>query len=269
MKRQAFPILGIGASAGGLEALELFLKNIPEDSNIAFVIVQHLDPTRKDMMVELLQRITTLQVVQVTESNLVEPNFIYIIPPNKDMSIFHGKLHLFEPEAPRGLRLPIDFFFRSLADDQQERSIGVILSGMGTDGTLGLVTIKERGGVGFVQEPATAKYDSMPQSAIKAGLADVIAPVEDLPARIFAYLQHKPSFESLEPTLTDKTQASFDKVMILLRSKTGHDFSLYKKPPYIAVWSAAWASIRSKKWPLTSVSYKKTLRSSNFYIKSF
>jgi len=196
---------------------------------MAFVIVQHLDPTRKDMMVELLQRVTTLQVVQVTEHTLVQPNSIYIIPPNKDMSIFHGTLHLFEPAEPRGLRLPIDFFFRSMADDQQERSIGVILSGMGTDGTLGLGAIKESGGVGFVQEPASAKFDSMPISAIEAGLADVTAPVEELPARIYAYLQHKPTFDSSEPILADKTQASFDKVMILLRSKTGHDFSLYKK----------------------------------------
>ncbi len=224
-----FPIIGIGASAGGLEALELFLKNIPENSSMAFVVVQHLDPTRKDMMVELLQRVTDLQVAQVTENTPVQPNHVYVIPPNKDMSIFHGKLHLFEPAAPRGLRLPIDFFFRSMADDQQERGIGVILSGMGTDGTLGLGAIKERGGVSFVQDPASAKFDSMPISVIEAGLADVTAPVEELPARIFAYLQHKPSFDNVEPTLADKTQASLDKVMILLRSKTGHDFSLYKK----------------------------------------
>jgi len=229
MKNETFPIIGIGASAGGLEALELFLKNIPKDSKIAVVIVQHLDPTRKGMMVELLQRVTTLQVVQVKERTLVQPNCIYIIPPNKDMSIFYGTLHLFEPSAPRGQRLPIDFFFRSLADDQQERSIGVILSGMGTDGTLGLAAIKERGGVGFVQEPASAKFDNMPKNASEAGLADVIAPAEELPARIFAYLKHKPSFSSSESVHTDKTETSLDKIMILLRSKTGHDFSLYKK----------------------------------------
>jgi len=228
-KKKAFPIIGIGASAGGLEALELFLKNIPKDSKAAIVIVQHLDPTRKDMMVELLQRVTTLQVVQVKERTLIQPNCIYIIPPNKDMSIFHGKLHLFEPSAPRGQRLPIDFFFRSLADDQQERSIGVILSGMGTDGTLGLGAIKERGGVGFVQDPASAKFDNMPISAIDAGLADVTAPVEELPVKIFAYLQHKPSFDRSETIHTDKTETLLDKIMILLRSKTGHDFSLYKK----------------------------------------
>ncbi|MDY6827375.1 MAG: chemotaxis protein CheB, partial [Bacillota bacterium] len=214
---------------GGLEALELLLKNIPNYSGMAFIIVQHLDPTRKDLMVELLQRVTTLQVIQVMERTVVQPNCIYIIPPNKDMSIFHGMLHLFEPAEPRGLRLPIDFFFRSLADDRQEQSIGVILSGMGTDGTLGLGAIKEKGGVVFVQEPASAKFDSMPKSAIEAGLADVIAPVEEIPLKIASYLKHKFSIDRSEPSLTDKTQSLLEKIMILLRSKTGQDFSLYKK----------------------------------------
>ena len=225
----AFPIIGIGASAGGLEALELFLRNVPEGSGMAFVIVQHLDPTRKDLMVELLQRVTTLQVIQVKERTVIQPNCIYVIPPNKDMSIFHGMLHLFEPAEPRGLRLPIDYFFRSLADDRQEKSVGVILSGMGTDGTLGLSAIKEKGGVVFVQDPVSAKFDSMPTSAIEAGLADVIAPVEELPLKIASYLKYKPSIDRSEPALTEKTQSSFEKVMIMLRSKTGHDFSLYKK----------------------------------------
>jgi two-component system, chemotaxis family, CheB/CheR fusion protein len=224
-----FPIVGIGSSAGGLEALELFLRNIPEDADMAFVIVQHLDPTRKDLMVELLQRVTTLQVIQVVERTVVNPNCIYIIPPNTDMSIFHGMLHLFEPAEPRGLRLPIDFFFRSLADDRQEQSIGVVLSGMGTDGTLGLGAIKEKGGVVFVQDPASAKFDSMPKSVIEAGLADVIAAVEEIPTKIASYLKMKPSLDKSEPAIPDKTQSSLEKVMILLRSKTGHDFSLYKK----------------------------------------
>ncbi|MDW7740271.1 MAG: chemotaxis protein CheB [Bacillota bacterium] len=226
--KASFPIIGIGASAGGLEALELFLRNIPVDSGMAFIIVQHLDPTRKDLMVELLQRITPIQVMQVIERTHVQPNCIYIIPPNKDMSIFHGILHLFEPAEPRGLRLPIDFFFRSLAEDLKERSIGVILSGMGTDGTIGLGFIKDRGGVVFVQEPTSAKYDSMPKSAIKAGLADIVIPVEEMPAKIISYLQYKPSFASSETALTEKNQSSLEKIMYLLRSKTGQDFSLYK-----------------------------------------
>jgi two-component system CheB/CheR fusion protein len=225
----AFPIVGIGASAGGLEALELFLKHVPQDSGMAFVIVQHLDPTHKGIMVELLQRTTPMPVVQVKDRHKVAPDHVYVIPPNKDMSILHGVLHLLEPAAPRGLRLPIDFFFRSLADDCQARGIGVILSGMGSDGTLGLGAIKEKAGVVFVQAPASAKFDGMPRSAIDAGLADVVAPAEELPGRIDNYLKHAPLAAPSDPDQESKTQSALEKVFILLRSKTGHDFSLYKK----------------------------------------
>ena len=224
-----FPIVGIGASAGGLEALELFLANVPADSGMAFVIVQHLDPTSKGLLVELLQRSTNMQVFQVKDRMRLKPGCVYVIPPNKDMSILHGVLHLLVPLKPRGLRLPIDFFFRALADDQQEHSIGVILSGMGSDGTLGSRAIKEKEGLVLVQEPASAKFDSMPRSIIETGLADVIAPVEALPGKISAYLQHIPL--NTEPGLDadEKKQGALEKVAILLRSQTGHDFSLYKK----------------------------------------
>ncbi|HUD46379.1 MAG TPA: chemotaxis protein CheB [Candidatus Baltobacteraceae bacterium] len=225
----AFPIIGIGTSAGGLEALEHFLSHVPKSSGMAFVIVQHLDPTRKGIMPELLQRITGMKVIQVKDRTLVQPNSVYVIPPNKDMSILHGVLHLLEPASPRGLRLPIDFFLRSLAQDQQEHSIGVILSGMGTDGTLGLRAIKEKGGVVLVQDPATAKFDGMPRSAIDSGLADIVAPVDDLPGRIIAYLHRTPLAHTSETTLAEKTQNALDKAIILLRTHTGHDFSLYKK----------------------------------------
>ncbi len=226
---RAFRIIGVGASAGGLEALELFLANVPNDGGMAYVIVQHLDPTHKDIMVELLQRGTAMPVVQVKDRTRVKRNSVYVIPPNKDMSILHGVLHLLHPVAPRGLRLPIDFFFRSLADDQRELSVGVILSGMGSDGTLGLRAIKEKAGVAFVQEPASAKFDGMPRSAVEAGLADVIAPVEALPGKIIAYLQHVPLI--IRPGRADlyTSQSALEKVVILLRGQTGHDFSLYKK----------------------------------------
>jgi len=227
--RNAFPIVGIGASAGGLEALELFLKHVPEGSGMAFVIVQHLDPTHKGIMVELLQRTTRMPVVQVRDRQKVAPDRVYVIPPNKDMSILHGVLHLLEPAAPRGLRLPIDFFFRSLADDCRSRSIGVILSGMGSDGTLGLRAIKEKAGVVFVQAPASAKFDGMPRSAVDAGLADVVAPAEQLPGRIIDYLKHAPLAAKPDPSREDKAQSALEKVFILLRTQTGHDFSPYKK----------------------------------------
>jgi len=224
-----FPIVGIGASAGGLEALELFLANVPENSGMAFVIVQHLDPTHKGLLVELLQRGTAMPVVQVKDRMRIKPNCVYVIAPNKDMSILHGVLHLLDPIAPRGLRLPIDFFFRALADDQQNHSIGVILSGMGSDGTLGLRAIKEKAGVVFVQDPTSAKFDAMPRSAIDAGLADMIAPVEVLPGKISTYLKHVPPITKSEHTDQYIAQSTLEKVVILLRSKTGHDFSLYKR----------------------------------------
>ena len=178
---------------------------------MAFVIVQHLDPTHKGIMPELLQRVTTMEVFQVRDRMKVKPNCVYVIPPNKDMSILHGVLHLFEPTAPRGLRLPIDFFLRSLAEDRQEQSIGVILSGMGSDGTMGLRAIKEKAGVVLVQEPASAKFDSMPRSAIDAGLADMVAPVEDLPGKIIDYLRHALVIAKTELPLEEKDQSALEK----------------------------------------------------------
>ena len=224
-----FPIVGIGASAGGLEALERFLGHVPAGSGMAFVIIQHLDPTHKGIMPELLQRATGMKVLQVKDRTKVRPDCVYVIPPNKDMSILHGVLHLLEPVAPRGLRLPIDFFLRSLAQDRQEHSIGVILSGMGSDGTLGLRAIKEKAGVALVQDPATAKFDAMPRSAVDAGLADIVARVDELPGKILAYLQRTPLLARTEVAAADKTQNALEKAVILLRAHTGHDFSLYKR----------------------------------------
>ena len=226
-----FPIVGIGASAGGLEALSAFLKNVPKNSGMAFVIVQHMEPNREGILVELLQSATTMKVAQVQKKTFVQPDCVYVIPPNKDMSIQHREMHLFDPIPPHTQRLPIDFFFMSLAVDQQERSVGVILSGTGTDGTSGLRAIKEKGGVVFVQEPSSAKFDGMPRSAIEEGLADVISPVEALPEKIVSHLKQRLLIDMSDQ---DQDQAgnvlsSFDNVMILLRSQTGHDFSSYKK----------------------------------------
>jgi two-component system CheB/CheR fusion protein len=225
-----FPIVGIGTSAGGLEALEVFFRHVPARSGAAHVVVQHLDPTHKGMLAELLQRSTSMPVVEASDNMRVERDHVYVIPPNKDMSLLHGTLYLL-PRAQasdRGRVLPIDFFFRSLAEDQQERSIGVILSGMGSDGTLGLRAIKEKAGAAFVQAPTSARFDGMPRSAIDAGLADVVAPVEALPERIDAYRRHAPFMVRPEARLDAET-AAFDKLFVLLRSRTGNDFSLYKR----------------------------------------
>ena len=220
-------IVGVGASAGGLEALDQFLGHIPANSGLALVIVQHLDPTRKGMMVELLQRATPMQVVQASDGMEVEPDRVYVIPPNKDMSILHGSLLLLEPTKPRGQRLPIDTFFRALAEDQKERAAGVVLSGMGSDGTAGLKAIKANGGAVFVQAPSSAQFDAMPRSAIEAGLGDVVASAEELGAEIAAHLKLAPFPGKVE--LPNKTQSAIEKIFVLLRSQTGHDFSLYKK----------------------------------------
>lgn len=223
-------IVGIGASAGGLEALEEFFAHVPASPNIAFVVVQHLDPTHKGIMPELLQRATQMKVTQAGNSMRVRANCVYVIPPNKDLSILHGSLFLLEPVAPRGLRLPIDFFFRSLAADQYERAVGVILSGMGSDGTLGLRAIKENAGLSMVQSPETAKYDSMPRSVINAGLADITATATELPVRLMAYINHTPRGIDTadEPILETKARNALEQIVILLRERTGNDFSLYK-----------------------------------------
>jgi two-component system CheB/CheR fusion protein len=225
----SFFIVGIGASAGGLEALEQFLGHIPAASGIAYVIIQHLDPTHKGMMPELLQRATAMQVIQAKNRLKIKPDCVYVIPPNADLSVLHGTLYLLEPVAPRGLRLPIDFFLRSLAQDQHELGIAVILSGMGSDGTLGVRAIKEKAGLVLVQDPESAKFDSMPKSVIDAGLADIIASAAELPAKILEYTRHaRPNI--IEPKALSSTHKSaLDKIFILLRERTGHDFSLYKK----------------------------------------
>lgn len=223
------PVVGIGASAGGLEALENFFAHVPTDSGIAWVVIQHLDPTHQGILPELLQRATSMEVAQVKNRMKVKPDHVYVIPPNADLSILHGALHLLEPAAPRGLRLPIDHFFRSLADDLHENAIGVILSGMGSDGTLGLRAIKENAGLTVVQEPEGAKFDSMPRSAIDAGLADIVAPVEMLPGRIVDFLKRIPGVIPPKQALENKIQSGLEKIVILLRDRTGNDFSVYKK----------------------------------------
>jgi two-component system, chemotaxis family, CheB/CheR fusion protein len=223
-----FPVVGIGASAGGLEALEQFLGNVPNNSGLAYVIIQHLDPTQKGMLPELLQRITRMKVFQVKDRMEVKPDCVYVIPPNTSMSILRGVLHLFKPLESRGLRLPIDFFLRSLADDQSENSIGIVLSGMGSDGSIGLGAIKERNGIVMVQDPVTSKYDSMPRNAIDSVVVDIVAPANLLPLKLMDFLKHVPVVKSdIEIDIKDKS--SLEKIIILLRTNTGNDFSLYKK----------------------------------------
>lgn len=222
-------IVGMGGSAGALEAFEQFFTHMPADSGLAFVLVPHLDPTHKGMMPELLGRCTSMNVVQVEDGMPVRPDQIHIIPPNKDMTILNGVLHIQEPNSPRGHRAPIDLFLRHLAEDQEDRSIAVIMSGMGTDGTLGVKAVKEHLGLALVQDARSAKYDSMPKSALGTGLVDYVAPAQDLPQKLMGYVRHStkipPDVAVHERTVT----SSLLRIFTLLRTHTGHDFSFYKK----------------------------------------
>ena len=222
-------IVAIGGSAGGLEAFERFFAGIPSDTGMAFVVIQHLDPTHKGMLTELLQRSINIPVKQIEDGMLVEPNYIYVIPPNTDLSILNGHLQLGKPLAAHGHRLPIDSFFKSLAAERADKSIAVIVSGMGTDGTLGIKAIKEVSGVVMVQNPDSAKFDGMPRSAINTGLVDYVAPIDELPKELLTYINHISRLHEENTVKHDHPQGILKKILDLLKNRTGHDFSLYKK----------------------------------------
>jgi two-component system CheB/CheR fusion protein len=205
----AFPIVGIGASAGGIPAFEAFFSSMPIDADpdMAFVLVLHLDPNRKSILADLIQRYTRMQVFEVKYGMEVLVNCVYIIPPNYDMTIFNGTLQLFEPAAPRYPRLPIDLFFRSLSQNQRERAIGVVLSGCASDGTLGVRAIKGEGGMVMVQSPESAIFDSMPRSAIATGLVDYVLAPAEIPAQLLAYTAHTFGKPPLPATPHSKTES--------------------------------------------------------------
>ncbi len=224
-----FAIVGLGASAGGLEAFEQFFSQMPPKSGLAFVLVSHLDPGHVSILTEILQRSTAMPVLEAQDQMVVVPDTVYVIPPNRDMAIFRGALQLSVPEEPRGQRMPIDAFLRSLAEDQGERAVGIVLSGTGTDGSLGLRAILGAGGVTLVQEPGTAKYDGMPSSAIKAGYATHVLPVEKMPAALIAGVRMHVVHPDAHLSSTQVPPGGMNRLLSLLRTATGHDFSLYKK----------------------------------------
>jgi two-component system CheB/CheR fusion protein len=227
----AFPIVGIGASAGGLAAFEAFFSGMPQDKepNMAFVLVQHLAPDHKSILTELIGRYTRMHVSEVTDGVVVQPNCAYIIPPNRDMAFLNGTLQLLEPTSPRGQRLPIDFFFRSLAQDQHERAICIVLSGTGSDGTLGMRSIKGEGGMAMAQTPESTEYDGMPRSAIATGLVDYVLPAAEMAGHLIAYVAHAFGQGAQPfPAQLPKSEDALKKIFILLRAQTGHDFSQYK-----------------------------------------
>ena len=228
---QGFPVVGIGASAGGLAAFEAFFSGMPPaaDPGMAFILVQHLAPDHKSILTDLVRRYTRMQVFEVEDGMPVRPNCAYIIPPNWDMAFLNGTLQLLEPSSPRGHRLPIDFFFRSLAQDQRERAICIVLSGTGSDGSQGVRAVKAEGGLVMVQNPESTEYDGMPRSAIATGLVDYILPPAEMPARLIVYAAH--AFGRLPRSsgpAAPKAEDLMKKIFILLRAQTGHDFSGYK-----------------------------------------
>jgi len=227
-----FPIVGIGASAGGLGAFEHFFRAMPADPgvDIAFVLVQHLAPDHPSILAELISRFTSMQVFEAQDGMPIEPNCVYVIPPNRDLAFLNGVLQLLEPVEPRGQRLAVDYSLRSLAQDRGERAIGIILSGTGSDGSLGARAIKGEGGMVMAQTPSTTEFDGMPRAAIATGVVDFVLPPEEMPGELIAYIEHafgRTSHATGRPHLS--TDDALKRVFVLLRAHTGHDFSHYKQ----------------------------------------
>lgn len=220
-------IVGLGASAGGLAALESFLAAVQPHGGLAYVVVQHLDPTQKTLLAELLQRVTSMPVREAEQGMRIEPDSVFVIPPGTELRVADGRLNLSTPDEPRGMRLPINVLFSSLASVQGERAIAVLLSGMGSDGTPGLQAIKAVGGLTLVQDPETAQFDAMPRSAIDAGCADIVAAPDELPARLMDCVGEEPDPVS-DALPQEPSAAPLQQIVRLLQQQTRHDFSLYK-----------------------------------------
>ena len=225
-----FPIVGIGASAGGLEALEAFMAHMPPETGMAFVIIQHLSPKHKSLMAEILQRATLMKVVQIEDGMRVEPNSVYLNPPEKEVALFNSIFQTVDIASGEGFRLPIDYFFRTLAEDMGEKAICVILSGTGSDGSQGLKAIKANGGLAVAQEEKQAKYAGMPQSAVETGLVDLVLPVEKMPEELSRYVKHPYVRIGDEGIHLEETEAgALRKILMLIRSSAGVDFTHYKE----------------------------------------
>src|SRR5580765_367454 len=229
LKRDDFPVVGIGASAGGLEAFTKLFTALPPDSGMAFILIQHLDPTHESMMVTLLGSHTKMKVLQATDGMTIERDHVYVIPPRVYLSIKNGSLHVSVPRERHGARMPLDFFLCSLAEEFGECAVCAILSGTGADGSLGAKAIKAKGGLVIVQDPAGAAFDGMPRNAIATGAADFILAVEKIPDALKKYangvaFKGKQTGAAASPS----AQAKLAELIELLRSRTAHDFSLYK-----------------------------------------
>lgn len=230
-KVYSFPIVAMGGSAGSFSAFEKFFLHLPANSGMAFVVIMHLAPSHVGKIHELFQNFTAMQVLEAEDGLLIEPDKVYVIPPNKDMGIHSNKLLLLSPTKHKGIRLPIDYFFQSLAEDQWNKAVGIIFSGMGSDGETGLRMIKEKLGIVMVQDPETAEYNSMPNAAIHTNMVDFVASPEEMPAKLMQFLAHPIlADDTTEEALREtKNATAIHKILMLLRSHTGHDFTQYKK----------------------------------------
>jgi two-component system CheB/CheR fusion protein len=223
------PVVGIGASAGGLKEIESFFKNMPNAKEVAFVLIQHLSPDYKSMLAEIVTHYTEMNVTQITDNLKVEAGNLYIIPPNKLVTIAKNRLKLSEIPEDKIHNLPIDVFFKSLRESLAEKAVAVILSGSGSDGTLGIKEVKEKGGLIVVQDPSTADYDGMPNSAIKTGIVDFVLPVEQMPKVILDYVENE--FKERNIIFPDGKQyeSLLKQILTIVQSSTGHDFAQYKR----------------------------------------
>ncbi len=224
-----FPVICIGSSAGGLEALESFFKHVPANMGIAFVIVSHLDPHHRSILAELLSRYTTMEVFEARDRIRVRPDSVYVIPSGKDMIITDHTLRVFRRKVVQEPHMPIDVFLRSLAESQDMNAIAVILSGNGTDGTFGLRFVKGNLGMAMVQTPETAKYDSMPKSALSTGLVDYVLPPSEMPEQILKYVSTVKARYEREGRRTPLEADSVARILGIVKTETGHDFAMYKK----------------------------------------
>ena len=237
--RPELPVAGLVASAGGLDAFKKFFTAMPVDSGIAFVLIPHLDPTHASLMVELLARHTSMPVVEAAEGMAIEPDRVYIIPPNENMTISGGVLRLSGPVDRGSWQTSIDIFLRSLADDQADNAICIVLSGTGTHGTLGLTAVKAAGGMAMVQDPKTAGYPAMPESAIATGLADYVLPVEQMPEALIKYVQHGHVNRERVVAVVDEDPDHLNQLLALLRARTKFDFRLLSQENADAAVGAA------------------------------
>lgn len=254
-----FSIVGVGSSAGGLEALEEFFSHLPPDPQIAFIVVSHQHPSHASLLPEILRRWTPLSVREASDGLKVEPNTVYLPPPGSRLAILHAVLHLMESGQGERPFLPIDYFFRSLAEDQQDKAIGIVLSGTGTDGSLGLKAIKGESGMTMAQEPRSAKYAGMPQSAIDAGVVDFVMPPEELGRQLCDYL-HRRQLAPRVPELDSDETRAFNKILLHLRDRTATTFRCTKRTPPAGASSAGWTFTGSPRWRTISGTSSRTAR---------